>query len=227
MKGSDRLIVALDVPGRSEAIALAARLASHVGMVKVGLEPFVAHGPDLVHALRDNGLDVFLDLKVHDIPRTAGAAVREAVKLGARLVTIHALGGPEMVKAAREAAGDSTTEVIAVTVLTSMDAASAKAVGLGDDVGAAAQRLGEMAVAQGAHGLVCSAHELERLSPVGGSRVVPGIRPAGASAGDQKRVATPRQAVDSGATWIVVGRPIVRADDPVEAARAIVSQIDG
>lgn len=225
MKGRDRLIVALDVSGRDEAVDLAARLAPHVGMVKVGLEPFTAHGPELVHALRAGGLDVFLDLKVHDIPRTAAAAVREAVKLEARLVTIHALGGPEMIQAAREAVGDSGTEVIAVTLLTSMDAACAEAIGLGSDVGAAAQSLGEMAMASGAHGLVCSAHELERLSAAGGRRVVPGIRPAGSAAGDQKRVATPRQAVDAGATWIVVGRPIVRADDPVRAAGDIADEI--
>jgi orotidine-5'-phosphate decarboxylase len=225
MENRERLIVALDLPGREEILRTARSLRGEVGMVKVGLEPFTAHGPDLVRELRDQGLGVFLDLKVNDIPRTAAAAVREARKLGATLVTIHALGGAEMVRAAVAEAGDA--QIIAVTLLTSIDESTALRLGLGGEVAAAAGRLGELALGAGAHGLVCSALELERLAGLGGRRVVPGIRPAGTAAHDQKRVATPAQAVAHGATWIVVGRPIVTAGDPVAAARAIVADMDG
>jgi orotidine-5'-phosphate decarboxylase len=226
MQARERLIVALDLPERKATVDLARRLAGHVAMVKVGLEPYTAHGPDLVRELIDSGLDVFLDLKAHDIPRTAAAAVREASRLGARLVTIHALGGPEMVRAACDGCSGKT-EVIAVTLLTSMDAAACEAVGVGRDVAAGARRLGALALEHGAHGLVCSALELEALNDLGGSRVVPGIRPTGTAAGDQRRVATPAAAIAAGATWLVVGRPIVKADDPVAAARAIAGEIDG
>lgn len=226
MRAKERLIVALDLPEREAAVYLARRLAGHVAMVKVGLEPYTAHGPDLVRELIDSGLEVFLDLKAHDIPRTTAAAVREASRLGARLVTVHSLGGPEMVRAAREAVSGAT-EVIAVTLLTSMDAAACEAVGVGSDIAAGVRRLGALALENGAHGLVCSALELGTLSDLSGSRVVPGIRPAGAAVGDQKRVATPAKAVEAGATWLVVGRPVVEASDPVAAARAIANEIDG
>jgi orotidine-5'-phosphate decarboxylase len=179
-----------------------------------------------VRELIESGLDVFLDLKAHDIPRTVGTAVREASRLGAKLVTIHALGGPDMIRAARDQAAGQT-EIIAVTLLTSMDSDACAAVGVGSDVAAAARRLGALALEHGAHGLVCSALELASLEDLGGSRVVPGIRPTGAAAGDQKRVATPAAAIEAGATWLVVGRPIVQADDPVAAARAIADEIRG
>lgn len=218
------LIVALDLPSRADALELATRLRNHVGMVKVGLEPFVAHGPGLVLALRDLGLDVFLDLKIHDIPRTAAAAVREAASLGVRMVTVHALGGTSMVAAAVEAA-EGMTSIVAVTLLTSMDQAQATEIGLKGELEQAVFRLGKAALVGGADGLVCSAHELACLQSLGGVRVVPGIRPAGAAAGDQRRVATPAQAMRGGATWIVVGRPIVEASDPQAAAKAICAEL--
>lgn len=221
-----RLIVALDVAGRDQALDLAVELKDHVGLVKIGLEGFTAHGPDLVRAIVDLGLGVFLDLKINDIPRTAAAAVREASKLGAELVTVHSLGGAAMVAAAADAASGAT-QVIAVTLLTSIDRDAVEQLGLGGDVPEVAARIGALALDAGADGLVCSALELERLAPLGGKRVVPGIRPAGAAHHDQKRVATPADALASGATWLVVGRPIVAAADPVAAADAIVAEMTG
>ena len=220
----ERIIVALDIPERDKTIALAKSLAGKVGMVKIGLESFIAHGPDLVREIVDGGTDVFLDLKIHDIPRTAGAAAREASKTGAKLLTIHGSGGGEMVRAARDEALD-TTDILAVTILTSLDQAAVDGIGYEGTVADAAHRLAGLALENGADGLVCSAHELERLSALGGHRVVPGIRPAGSSHGDQKRVATPEQAVAWGASWLVIGRPIVQADDPIAAAEAIAQSL--
>lgn len=219
-----RLILALDVPSRDEALGLARELKDDLAMVKVGLESYCAHGPDLVRALRDTGVEVFLDLKLHDIPRTVAAAAREACKAGATLLTVHAAGGPEMIEAARHAAPPET-KVIAVTVLTSLNDGILRELGYFEPVEGAARRLGGLALEHGADGLVCSAHELAALLPLGGLRVVPGVRPRGAAVGDQKRVATPAQAVRAGATWIVVGRPILDAEDRHAAARAIVAEI--
>jgi orotidine-5'-phosphate decarboxylase len=216
-----RLIVALDVPEREKALRLARALAGKVAMVKIGLELFVTHGAALVSEVRGLGLDVFLDLKLHDIPRTVEAAARGVADLGARLLTVHAQGGREMVEAARGVLPKST-ELLAVTVLTSLDAQALRELGSEPDPSGLAQRLGQLALAAGADGLVCSAHELVRLAPLGGLRVVPGIRPSGSDSGDQKRVATPAEAVRAGASYIVVGRPVVAAVDPL----AVVEQIN-
>lgn len=224
MSNRSNLIIALDVAEREHALDLARCLRDEIAMVKVGLEPFVAHGPGLVAELRDAGVEVFLDLKVHDIPRTAAAAAREASRLGARLLTVHAAGGAEMIGAARDAASESTA-IIAVTMLTSLDDDAARGIGFASSVADSASTLGRLAVAAGADGLVCSALELERLTPVGGLRVVPGVRPRGSASGDQKRVATPGEAVSKGATWLVVGRPVLQAEDPVAAARAINAEV--
>jgi orotidine-5'-phosphate decarboxylase len=226
MHPSNRLIVALDLPKRSEILSMAKALIGKVGMVKVGLEAFIAHGPSLVTELKEMGHEIFLDLKVHDIPRTAAAAALQADQLGASLLTVHAAGGEEMIRAAREAASESL-KIVAVTVLTSFDEAGFAQVGYKDDIPTSAVTLAGVALEAGADGVVCSALELERLAPVGGLRVVPGIRPAGAAAGDQKRVVTPGQAVERGATWIVVGRPIVQSPNPIEAAEAIVLELAG
>lgn len=225
MMPHQRIIVALDLPDRAETIALAKRLASHVGMVKIGLEGFIAHGPDLVREIRDAGIEVFLDLKIHDIPRTAGAAVRQASKLGARLLTVHAAGGAEMVRSASEEAGENTS-VVAVTLLTSLDEQAAQEIGYGDSLEDATHRLASLALNNGADGVVCSARELTRLSDLGGLRVVPGIRPQGSAHADQKRVATPAEALAGGATWLVIGRPIVHAPDPVAAALRIAQSLE-
>jgi orotidine-5'-phosphate decarboxylase len=219
-RGREHLIVALDLPHREYCLQLAFSLRDDIAMVKVGLEAFIAHGPDFVRTLVDHGVEVFLDLKLHDIPRTVAAAARQASRLGVRLLTIHAAGGAEMVKAAREAASPRTS-IIAVTMLTSLDDAAAATIGMRGNVRESAATLGALARNSGADGLVCSAHELSELAPLGGVRVVPGIRPAGSDAGDQKRITTPQQALDLGATWLVVGRPILEARDPLQAAREL------
>ncbi|MBI3179494.1 MAG: orotidine-5'-phosphate decarboxylase [Deltaproteobacteria bacterium] len=225
MQPSERLIVALDVPERERALALAKQLAGAVGMVKVGLEAFVAHGPALVTSLVQEGHHVFLDLKLNDIPRTVAASAREAARLGAAFLTVHASGGSDMMRAAVEAA--QGTRVIAVTLLTSLDDAAARAVGFAGGMRASVERLGKLATHSGAHGLVCSAHELTVLAPLGGLRVVPGIRTRAVDDDDQKRTASAAEAVALGATYIVVGRPIIEAPDPRAAAEAIVAGMMG
>jgi len=218
------VILALDVPERVRTLELARLLAAEVGMVKLGLESFVAHGPDLVRAVVDMGLPVFLDLKLHDIPRTAAAAAKMALALKVKLLTVHASGGAEMVRACREAVGDGL-DLIAVTVLTSLGDDDLAGVGFNGQAATVAARLGKLAVDSGAHGLVCSALDLPALAGIGGTRVVPGVRPAAGPVHDQKRVATPAQAMKAGATWLVVGRPILEAADPVAAARAINAEV--
>jgi orotidine-5'-phosphate decarboxylase len=224
MNPHEHLIVALDLSDRNHAMALARQLCGRVGMVKIGLEAFAAFGPDFVREIRDLGHEVFLDLKLHDIPNTVAGAARQASRLGVKLLTVHASGGAAMVQAARQAAAPET-QIIAVTVLTSLDDAVVKSIGSAFPVRELALRLGALARESGANGLVCSKEELTALSELGGVRVVPGIRPAGAQAADQKRVATPRTAMQAGATWIVVGRPILEASDPAAAAQGIVDEI--
>jgi len=224
MQPVDRLIVAFDVAQRAQGISLAKKLRDRIGMAKIGLEAFVALGPSFVSEVKDAGLEVFLDLKLHDIPNTVAGAARQASALGVRLLTVHAQGGAEMIRAAR-AAVKSDTQIIAVTVLTSLDDAAVAAMGSPWKVEELAQTLGRVARDAGADGLVCSAHELATLSELGGTRVVPGIRPSGGERADQRRVATPADAVRAGATWIVVGRPILESADPAGAAAKIVDEI--
>ena len=218
------LIVALDVANERAALTLVERLAPHVGMVKIGLELFTACGPAVVRQVRHLGVDVFLDLKLHDIPNTVAGAVQRAADLDVRLLTIHAAGGAAMVQAAC-AATHTTLQIVAVTVLTSLDDATLAELGMTTGSGQTAQRFGDVALRAGAAGLVCSSHELATLRALPGIRVVPGIRPRGSVLDDQKRVATPREAIDAGATWIVVGRPITAARDPATAAQHIVQSL--
>ncbi len=235
MNPVDRLVVALDVPDLSGARALATTLSGKVGVFKVGLEQFVAHGPAAVEAARAGGASIFLDLKIHDIPRTAAAAVRSAATLGVRFTTLHALGGREMIAAAREVAeacgagGASRPQLLAVTVLTSHDARSLAALGLAsDDPETNALRLAKLALEAGADGLVASALEAPRLRRELGDGfwlVTPGIRLPGEAHGDQARVATPAEAVGGGASHIVVGRPIVKAEDPRAAADRVLADL--
>jgi orotidine-5'-phosphate decarboxylase len=232
MNPVDRLVVALDVPDLGGARALATTLSGKVGVFKVGLEQFVAHGPAAVEAARTGGAAIFLDLKIHDIPRTAAAAVRSAGTLGVRFTTLHALGGREMVAAAREAAescGAARPQLLAVTVLTSHDAASLAALGLASDSPEVnALRLARLALEAGADGLVASALEAPRLRRELGDGfwlVTPGIRLPGEAHGDQARVATPAEAVRGGASHVVVGRPIVQAGDPRAAAERVVADL--
>lgn len=227
MNGSERICAALDFPALPEAERYARAIAPHVGMLKVGLELFAAEGPAAVRAIAALGRPVFLDLKLHDIPNTVEGAARSAAATGAKLLTVHAAGGPAMVKAAVKGAGPGV-RVLAVTVLTSIDAATLEAIGLAGPPEQAVLRLAKLAVEAGAGGLVCSPHEVKAVRAAVGAGpllVVPGVRPAGAAIGDQARVATPAAAVADGADVIVVGRPLYASPDPVAAARAIAGEI--
>ena len=222
------LIVALDVNNRTEAVERVKAIGDSVGFYKIGLELFTAEGPDVVKAVRDLGKRIFLDLKFHDIPRTVERAVKSGGRLGVDLMTIHSVGGKAMIRAAADAAaefGANGPKILAVTVLTSLDQADLEDVGIvgrtpADPVSAMARVAGD----NGAHGRVCSPKEVGALSKAlkaGTLFVTPGVRPAGSAVGDQKRVATPAEAVRDGATHLVVGRPILAAADPVAAAKAI------
>jgi len=228
---AERLIAALDVAQAAPAAALAKALAGRVGLVKVGLELFVAAGPAGVAHVAEAGLPLFLDLKLHDIPNTVAGAVRSASALGVAMLTLHAAGGAAMMSAAREAAeaaSGSRPLLLAVTVLTSLREPDLAALGLAGPAEAAVLRLARLALDSGADGLVCSAREVAALREAFGpapALVVPGVRPAGAPADDQARTATPREAVAAGADWLVVGRPLTRADNPVAAAEAIAASL--
>jgi len=217
---------ALDFATVAEARAAARTVAPAIGMIKVGLELFVNAGPPVVDLGREVGLPVFLDLKLHDIPETVERAVAQAAMLGARAITVHASGGRTMLKRAVERAADSESElqICAVTVLTSLDDADLRDVGLAGPAQDAAVRLAAMAYEEGVRWFVCSPAEVRALRERLGKDAVlvtPGVRPGSSAKGDQKRVATPEQAIADGASWVVVGRPIRDASDRLAAARAI------
>ena len=227
------LIVALDVNSREEAVSKVGLIGDAVGFYKIGLELFTAEGPDVVKAVKDLGKKVFLDLKFHDIPRTVERAVRSAGSLGADLMTIHSVGGKAMVRAAADAAaefGAAAPKILAVTVLTSLDAADLADIGVAARTPAEqVEAMARLAIGNGAAGIVCSPKEVGALSASlgkGNLYVTPGVRPAGSAVGDQKRVATPADAVRDGATHLVVGRPILAAPDPAAAARAILAEMN-
>ncbi|MDP8224992.1 MAG: orotidine-5'-phosphate decarboxylase [Candidatus Lernaella stagnicola] len=232
----EKLIVALDVPNLATAERLVDRLADFVGAFKVGKELFVAEGPDVLRAIAERGSRVFLDLKFHDIPNTVARAVGAAAAQGVWMLNVHASGGPAMLQAARSAAENvalvknrERTIVIGVTVLTSLDAADLAAVGLAGKPDEAALRLAELAHANGLDGVVASAQEAAAIKKACGSDfliVAPGIRPAAAELGDQKRVMTPSKAIAAGADYLVVGRPITQAPLPEAAAEAIVEEME-
>jgi orotidine-5'-phosphate decarboxylase len=226
----DRLIVALDVPTSQAALALADRLEDQCQWFKVGLELYISAGPAIVETLVKRGHSVFLDLKLHDIPNTVAAAVRSAASLGASMLTVHAAGGPAMLTAAQEAAAGLATapQLLAVTVLTSMDQAQLAAVGVSGAPADQVALLAQLGLDAGIRGFVCSPQEASALRTLTGPEGVlatPGIRPAGADQGDQKRTATPTYALDQGASYLVVGRPITQASDPAMAAEAILFEI--
>jgi orotidine-5'-phosphate decarboxylase len=225
----NRLIAALDVPTAREATELARALRGAAGWVKVGLELYTSAGPDVVRALVDGGARVMLDLKLHDIPATVGRATAQVASLGAELLTVHTGGGAAMLRAAAEATGPSM-RILGVTVLTSMDAADLDAVGAVGPVEALVEKRARLAVTAGCGGVVASPREAARLRAIVPGEfliVTPGVRPAGADAGDQKRIMTPAEARAAGADLIVVGRPIRDAGDPAAAARAIAAELDG
>ena len=224
-----KLIVALDLPSGREALEIVDRLEGSCRWFKVGMELFYAEGREIVETLKQRGFEVFLDLKLHDIPNTVAGAVRSLEALGASLLTVHTGGGEAMMAAARDAARSSTLKLLGVTVLTSMDAVQLQGVGIRDSPAEQVLRLGRLAIEAGMDGLVCSAEETRVLRQVLGAEtllVVPGIRPAGSAAGDQRRVAAPSDALNRGASMLVVGRPITQASDPAAAANAILAEMD-
>ena len=223
---SSRLYVALDTPDLARAKALASRVRHHVGGLKLGLEFFMANGRDGVREMAEVGVPIFLDLKFHDIPNTVAKAIQALDPLTPAILTVHAAGGRAMLEDAKAAAHPGT-KVVAVTMLTSLDGADMTAIGLQPDPHAQVVRLAELGREAGVDGIVCSGEEVAAARAIwpSGFFVVPGVRPAQGAAGDQKRIVTPRQALDRGASIIVVGRPITQADDPDAAARAIGSTL--
>lgn len=226
----NRLIVALDVPSAAAAEELIARLEGTCHWFKVGLELFTAAGPAIVEKLASRGYSVFLDLKFHDIPNTVAGAVRSGCALGARMMTIHSVGGPAMLAAARGALDGivNPPQLLAVTVLTSMDDAQLASVGVGRAAADQVALLAKMGRESGIDGFVCSPQEVAALRALTGPEgvlVVPGIRPEGADAGDQKRLATPTAALQAGASYLVVGRPITQAAKPAAAAEEILKEM--
>jgi orotidine-5'-phosphate decarboxylase len=227
------IIVALDVPTAEQAVALAGQVAPAVGAFKIGKELFTAAGPDIVRRIRDTGASVFLDLKFHDIPNTVAKAVAAATRLDVQMLTIHAGGGSEMMRAAEEStqktaaqAGLNAPLVLGVTVLTSMDANALAEIGCEPNPGRQVERLAKLAVNSGLRGLVCSPLEitlLRQILPSSVQLVTPGIRTGAEQSDDQKRTLTPREAMDAGASWLVIGRPIYAAPNPREAAEKILA----
>jgi len=227
---SDRIITALDAPDWAGAEQLMEHLPAGNRRVKVGKQLFTREGPRTVSALREAGHDVFLDLKFHDIPNTVAGAVRAAADIGAWMVNVHASGGPRMMEAAREAVSGSSQRpwLIGVTVLTSMDAAELRAVGIADDPEDQVLRLARLAKEAGMDGVVASPREVARLRAELGPDfllVTPGVRPAEAAADDQRRAATPGQAIADGSDYLVVGRPLTRAADPEAAWGRITAEM--
>lgn len=231
------IIVALDVPTAEQAIQLAHALKGAVGALKIGSELFTSAGPSIVKELKATGAGVFLDLKFHDIPNTVAKAVAAATRMGVDMLTIHTCGGSEMIKAAEEAAqktalqaGVNAPLVLGVTVLTSMDQQALSETGVGEDVGKQVERLASLAAQSGLRGLVCSPLEialLRQILPAEMQLVTPGVRAAGQELGDQKRVLGPKEAMDAGANWLVIGRPIYQAANPRQAAEDILKLING
>ena len=223
-----RLFVAVDTPDRDRASALVRTLGDNVGGIKLGLEFFAAEGPDGVRAVMAGGQPLFLDLKLHDIPNTVAGAVRSALSLKPAFMTVHTSGGPAMMRAAADAAAGSNCRLLGVTVLTSLDDADLSRVGQQGPALAQVRRLALLARESGLNGIVCAPHEVAAVRAETGpgfAIVVPGIRPAWAEAGDQKRAMSPAQAMAAGADHLVVGRPITGAADPAEAARRILAEI--
>jgi len=225
------LILALDVPTREAAAPILRQLRGHLRWVKLGLQMFTAHGPDYVREVAGMGFDVFLDLKLHDIPNTVGKAVESLGPLPIKMLTLHASGGGEMMRAAAAAQQKTNPNLLllGVTVLTSTDAAGLNEIGVAAAPADQVARLGKLAIESGLTGLVCSPLEVALLRgalPAWTQLVTPGIRPAGDAGGDdQKRIMTPADAARAGSSYIVVGRPILHAPDPAAAARAVLAEL--
>ena len=235
MVASNPVFVALDTTDQGQAAAMARRLIGLVGGFKLGLEYFVANGPAGMAAVSSLGMPLFIDLKLHDIPNTVAAAMRGVVRLNAAITTIHASGGAAMIRAATDAAKDEAAKlgvappaVVAVTILTSLDQAGAEAIGFSGQILDQVKRLAALAQDSGADGIVCSPLEVDAIRALCGpdfKLVIPGIRPTWSEAGDQKRVLTPSEARAKGADVLVIGRPIIAAADPAEAAGRIKAEL--
>ncbi len=236
MQPHQRIIVALDVQDAASALELAKQLHGMVGLLKVGLQLFTHSGPDVVRQLADHGEKLFLDLKLHDIPTTVMRAVASAESLGVAMMTIHLCGGADMLASARLAAGDQTQAnfdcgiplLLGVTVLTSMSQEALHSVGVPLPIEEQVLKLAELGFDQGIRGFVASPHEIAPLRCRFGDKikiVTPGVRPEWSVKNDQHRVMTPREAIDAGADYIVVGRPVTAAPDPHEAVRKIIQEL--
>jgi len=227
----EKIIIALDVPDTDGALRLLDSIAGDgqfPGICKIGLELFTAEGPSVVKAVQARGCSVFLDLKFHDIPNTVAHAVRSAVGLGVAMTTLHACGGPVMLEAAAKAADGADLLLLAVTVLTSMDMPQLSATGISVEPEAQVLRLAGLAATTGIGGIVCSPREITAVRDAHAGRlrlVTPGVRPSWAAAGDQKRVMTPTEAINAGADWLVIGRPITAAQNPREAFDRVIMEI--
>ena len=226
--GRDRLIIALDVGTRAEAISLAVTLAPFAAWMKIGLQLFAAEGPDLLRAIRETGAKIFLDLKLHDIPNTVARAVESAVGLNVQMLTLHLCGGSEMIRAAISVAPDHLL-LLGVTVLTSANSETLHEIGMTDDVSQQVVRLAKIGADCGIGGVVASAREIRALRKEidrNVKLVIPGIRPPGSEEHDQKRTMAPAEAIAAGADYLVVGRPITAAPDPIVTAKQILEEIE-
>lgn len=235
MNAGERLIVALDVDTKEKAVNLVKKLKGAVKIFKIGSELFTSCGPSVVAEAQKAGAEVFLDLKFYDIPNTAARSAASAARLGVFMFNVHASGGMEMMKKAAEASRDAAKKlkiappkIIAVTVLTSMDENNLKKTGIDDNMENQVLRLAGLAKDSGLDGVVASPSEVRSIRKNSGKDfliVTPGVRPAWAAMNDQKRTATPKEAVDNGADFIVIGRPIIEAPDPVAAAKKVLEEI--
>ena len=220
------IAVALDGPDLRTIVDWAESVAPHVSTLKVGLETYLRDGEAAIQAVRNTGCELFLDLKLHDIPNTVAGAARSVARFAPKYLTVHALGGADMLRAAAEALPE--TRITAVTILTSMDEQALRSIGIQDSALEAAVRLARLAVAAGARAIVCSPLEVKAIRAAVPSDIVlitPGVRPLGAEVGDQKRIATPQQAIADGADIVVIGRPITSAADPAGAAAGIALEL--
>jgi orotidine-5'-phosphate decarboxylase len=233
----NRLIIALDVETAREARELVTMLRDYAGMFKIGSQLFTASGPSIVREIVEAGCGVFLDLKFHDIPNTVAAAGVEAARLGVSIFNVHASGGSEMMRRTVEAVGDVSSReglarprIIAVTVLTSTDAATLSEIGVASEPEAQVRKLARLAEACGLDGVVASPLEVKTVRAAVSRNfliVTPGVRPSGASHDDQKRVMTPAEAIGAGADYIVIGRPIIKTEDPARAALGVLEEMRG
>jgi len=226
-KAADKIIVALDVATKKEALVLVDQLREQISFFKIGLQLYTAEGPEIVRAVLSTGAKVWLDLKLHDIPNTVAGAVESATNLGVHMLTIHLSGGSEMIRAAT-AARANTMSILGVTVLTSATEQTLREIGIADKVDDQVLRLAKLGVDAEIDGIVASPHEIKALRHEFGDEikiVVPGIRPARSEADDQKRVMTPRQALDAGADYLVIGRPITTHPNPREAVAKILAEL--